>query len=77
LDNRPINLGPNEAEAYRRWHLLMTGADEAFIDELIQTAKPVDKAQAATVRQLVKSCLGWQDGHAKLAAHTRQLSTPT
>jgi hypothetical protein len=29
IDGRQIDLGPDEAEAYRRWHLLMAGADES------------------------------------------------
>ena len=67
LDDRQINLGPDEADAYRRWHLLMAGADEAVITAMNQPAKPIDTPQVATVQQLVKSYLGWQDSQSKLA----------
>jgi integrase len=72
LDDRQINLGSDEAEAYRRWHLLMAGADESVIAAMNEPAKPIDKPQPITVRQLVKSYLGWQDGQTKLAARTKQ-----
>jgi integrase len=72
LDDRQINLGPDEAEAYRRWHLLMAGADESVIAAMNEPVKPIDRPQTVTVRQLVKSYLGWQDGQAKLAPRTKQ-----
>jgi integrase len=69
LDGRQINLGPDEAEAYRRWHLLMAGANEAVIEAMNE---PIDKPQAITVQQLVKRYLGWQDGQSKLKPRTKE-----
>src|SRR5215813_13742373 len=72
IDGSQINLGPDETEAYRRWQLLMSGADESVIAAMNESAKPVDKPQAATVQQLIKRYLGWQDGQSKLAERTKQ-----
>lgn len=69
---KQIDLGLDEAEAYRRWHLLMAGVDESVIEAMsrdVNAEKTMEKA-ALTVRQLVKSHLGWQV-NAKLAARTK------
>jgi hypothetical protein len=31
IDGQQMNLGPNETEAYRLWHLLIAGSDENVI----------------------------------------------
>src|SRR3954447_26765027 len=72
LDARQINLGPDEAEAYRRWHLLKAGTDESVIAAMNVAAKPIDTPLAVTVQQLVKRYLGWQDSNKKLAEWTKQ-----
>jgi hypothetical protein len=58
LDDSQINLGPDEAEAYRRWHLLMAGADESVIAAMNE-ARPIDKRQAWDC--LVKATHGLAD----------------
>jgi hypothetical protein len=68
LNDRQINLGPDEAEAY----LLMVGADESVIAAMNEPVRPIDKPQAVTVRRLVKSYLAWQDTQSKLAARSKQ-----
>ena len=62
IDGHQHNLGPDQEEAYRRWHLLMAGVDD-FVEI---TRVPV------TVKQLVKSYLGWQDSHKRLKARTKK-----
>ena len=39
VDGQQINLGPDEAEAYRQWHLLMADADENVIDAALWSAR--------------------------------------
>jgi hypothetical protein len=50
LDDRQINLGPDEAEAFRCWHLLMAGADESVIAAMNE-ARPIDKPQLSASRR--------------------------
>jgi integrase/recombinase XerD len=73
LDGRQTDLGPDEAEAYRRWHLLMAGADERIIAEMNQR-QPVQPAEPerVTLHRLAKSFLGWVASEKKLAPATKK-----
>lgn len=73
IDGRQINLGPDESEAYRRWHLLMAGADESTIAAMSQPA-PAQPAtpEPITVHKLVKSFLGWIASEKKYAPATKK-----
>ena len=59
IAGRQIKLGPDEAEAYRRWHLLMAGVDENVIAGTNEV-KPTqsERPQSTTVFKRVKSYLG-------------------
>jgi hypothetical protein len=71
LDGRQINLGPDEAE--RTDVDIYLGPERTNRSSTVNQAATPDKADAATVQQLLKRYLRWQDGQAKLtrcsAAH--------
>jgi hypothetical protein len=59
IDGRQIDLGPDETEAYQRWHLLMAGVDSSVIESMNRAAKPETTPEPITVHKLVKCFLGW------------------
>jgi hypothetical protein len=55
IDGRQFDLGPDEAEAYRRWHLLMAGADESVIAAMNQPTPAQPKPELVTVHRIAEA----------------------
>jgi integrase len=70
IDGHQINLGPEESEAYRRWHLLMAGVDESVVAAMNEADNT--EPESITVHKLVKCFLGWVASEGKLAPSTKR-----
>jgi hypothetical protein len=71
IDGKQIDLGADEAEAHRRWHLLMAGVDESVIEAMNEPVASEPKQDPITIHKLVKSHLGWQASEKDLAPRTK------